>query len=237
MQWGLLALILWHGDWFCRPAFTSYIAFCSCKTSLVMWVAWYKARLYFVTNTGFRVVGLILMIAVFMEVFAAVFRPYSTLPKGTLLWFRIGFGFLLSLSTAAALCFPGHGSTSVVNTVMILNRSASIIFCGAFAFTALASYYFGIPWQQRTYGIGAGFLLFMSVDLFSSCLSAQYGSSVMNALDIVSMLGYSLALVTWLVYFTKPDVPPRAPSMEQLQRFQEALDYPTRKVESFRKTL
>jgi len=177
------------------------------------------------------------MIAVFLEVFAAVFRPYSTLPKGTLHWFRIGFGLLLSLSAAAALCFPGHGFTGFANRVMVLNRSASIVFCGAFAFTALISFYFGIPWQQRTYGIGVGFLLFMSVDLFSASLSAQYGSSVIYALNMVTMLGYSLALVAWLVYFTKPDVPPRALSMEQLQRFQEALDYPTRKVESFRKTL
>jgi len=237
MQWGLLALILWHGAWRHHPAFSAYIAFCTCKTSFLMWVAGYKAHLYFALNTSFKVIGLLLLIAVFVELFAAVFRPYSTLPKGTLYWFRVGFGFLILLSTAVAFFFPGNGTRDSMNTMMVLNRSASIIFCGAFGFTALASLYFGIPWPQRTYGIGTGFLLFMSVDLFSASLAAPYGANVRNALTIVTMLGYSLALITWIVYFTKKDSAPRTLSMEQLQLFQEALDDPRRKVESFRKTL
>jgi hypothetical protein len=175
--------------------------------------------------------------AVFVEVFTAVFHPYSTLPKGTLRWFRIAFGFLLVLGAVAVLYFPSAGPKDFTNTVIVLNRSASIIFSGAFGFTALASFYFGIPWQQRTYGIGTGFLLFMAVDLFAASLSAHYGPNVADALSTVTMLGYSLAVITWLLYFAKPEAPGRALSMEQLRDFQEALDYPTRKVESFRKTL
>ena len=235
LQWMLLVLILRKNCWQQHPAFTIYIAFCSCKTSLLIWVILFERHLYFSVNWGTRLVGLPLMIAVLVEVFAAVFRPYSTLPKGTLRWFRIAFALLILLTSAAAFFFPGPTPGSIINTVMVLNRSASIVFCGSFGVTALFSSYFGIPWQQRTYGTGVGFLLFMSVDLFVASLTPMYGHAVAVAVSNVSMLGYSLALITWLIYFFRPDIPFCTPTLEQLQRLQKALDYPVRKVESLRK--
>ncbi len=184
-------------------------------------------------NWGTRIVSVPLMLAVLVEVFAAVFRPYSTLPKGTLRWFRGVLASLILLTAAAALCFPGSAPGDWMNTVMVLNRSASIIFCGAFGFTALFSSYFGIPWQHRTYGIGVGFLLFMSVDIFTSSLSATYGYAISVALNAIIMLGYSLALTTWIIYFARPETPSRIPTLEQLKRLQKALDYTTEKAESY----
>ena len=233
LQWGLLALILRKNSWRQHPAFSIYIAFCSCKTSLLVWVVQFERPLYFSVNWGVRLVVLPLMIAVLIEVFAKVFRPYSTLPKGSLRWFRISLFLLILLTTAAVLCFPGPAPGNITNTVMVLNRSASIIFCGAFAFTALFSSYFGIPWQTRTYGIGVGFLLFMSVDLFTSSLGAMYGFATYVALNRVAMMSYSLALITWLIYFAKPDVRSHTATLEQLKRLQKALDYTEEKAESF----
>jgi hypothetical protein len=237
LQWGLLALLLRNNRWRQHPAFAIYIAFVSVKTSLLLWVVQFERPLYFSINWGTRLFVFPLMIAVLVEVFASVFRPYSTLPKGTLRWFRIAFASLILLTAAAALYFPGPTPGNVTNTVMLLNRSASIIFCGAFAFTALFSSYFGIPWQTRTYGIGVGFLLFMSVDLFTSSLGATYGYEMYLAIRLIAMLGYSLALITWLIYFTKPDIPSRTPTLEQLKRLKKALDYTEEKAESFRETL
>ena len=173
------------------------------------------------------------MIAVLIEVFARVFRPYTTLPKGTLRWFRLTFGALILLTTAAAVLFPGSDPGSIINTVMVMNRSASIIFSGAFGFTALFSSYFGIPWQTRTYGIGVGFLLFMAVDLFTASLGAIYGFGAYTSLNLVVMLGYTLALVTWIIYFAKPDKSSRTPTLEELKRLRRAVDYTSERAESF----
>ena len=234
LQWGLLTLIFLKKSWRQHPAFTVYIAFISCKTTTLIWIALFLRSRYFTVNWTSRLFGLPLLIAVLVEVFAAVFRPYSTLPKGSLRWFRVAFASLLLLSTAAAFCFPGATPGNLTNTVLVLNRSASIIFCGAFGFTALFSSYFGIPWNHRTYGIGVGFLLFMSVDLFTSSLAAMYGMELGLVIRALSMLSYTLALITWLIYFAKPDVPSRPPTVEQLRRLQKALDYSTKKVESTR---
>jgi hypothetical protein len=236
LQWGLLALVLRKDRWRQHPAFAIYVAFCAIKTSLLIWVTFVERPWYVSINWGTRLIGLPLMVAVLIEIFAAVFRPYSTLPKGTLRRFRIALGLLVLMTTAVALCFPGPTPGNTMNTVFLLNRSASIIFCGAFGFTALVSAYFGIPWQPRTYGIGVGFLLFMAVDLFTSSLSAMYGLQVHDALRIVSMLGYTLGLVTWVTYFTQADSPSRTPTLEQMRRLQKALDYSEKKMESFRGT-
>jgi len=237
LQWTLFARLLKKNCWQQHPAFAIYIAFCACKTSLLIWVTQFERPLYFSVNWGCRIIGLPLLIAVLVEIFAAVFRPYSTLPKGTLRWFRIAYTLLIILTAVVALTFPGATPGDVTNTIMVLNRSASIVFCGAFAFTALFSSYFGIPWQQRTYGIGVGFLLFMSVDLFISSLVAMYGFRAGLAMNNVSMLGYTLALFTWLIYFFRTDVPFRTPTLDELKRLQKALDYSERKAESFRDTL
>lgn len=236
LQWGLLAVVLSKNRWRQYPAFAIYVAFCCCKTSLLIWVVQFERPLYFSVNWGTRLVVLPLMIAVLIEVFAKVFRPYSTLPKGTVRWFKSAFLALVLLTAVAAVCFPGPSPWALTNIVMVLNRSASIIFCGAFGFTALFSSYFGIPWQTRTYGIGVGFLLFMSVDLFTASLGAVYGFSTYLALNLVVMLGYSLALITWLIYFAKPDISFCTPTLEQLRQLRKALDYTAEKAESFQQT-
>lgn len=232
LQWVLVAAVLRKNRWRQHLAFAIYIAFCACKTNLLMWLGLYRPSSYLYVNWGLRAVSLPLMIAVLIEVFAKVFQPYSTLPKGTLRWFKIALGVLVLLTACAAHYFPGSTPGNIVNAISVANRSVSIIFCGAFAFTALVSAYYGIPWQTRTYGIATGFLLFTSVDLFAASLMAAYGTLAASALGTVSMLGYSLALITWITYFAVPDVKVDTPTLEQVRRLQRALDYAPEKVES-----
>jgi hypothetical protein len=236
LQWALLARVVQKNRWRQHAAFAIYIAFCACKTSLLICISLYRPHLYFSLNWGARLITVPLLIAVLVEVFAAVFRPYSTLPPGTLRWFKIALGILVAATACAAIYYPGAAPGNVRNTVYLLNRSAAAIFCGAFAFTALVSSYFGIPWRTRTYGIGVGFLLYMSVDLFTSSLTAGYGEAAVRALVNVSLLSYTLGLITWLIYFFIPDVNGNNPTLEQMQRMQRALDSAGRKVECSEKT-
>ena len=148
------------------------------KRVSLIWVVQFERPLYFSVNWGTRLVVLPLMIAVLIEVFAEVFRPYSTFPKVPFAGSGSHSRPAVLLTAAACRVFSRPRSVGSINIVMVLNRSASIIFCGAFGFTALFSSYFGIPWQTRTYGIGVGFLLFMSVDLFTASLAAMYGHAI-----------------------------------------------------------
>ncbi len=234
-QWSLLGLVLWRKGWQRHFAFTVYIAFCAFKTTFLICLdqsPYYK--LYFQVNWGFRLVALPILVAVLLEVFASVFRPYSTLPKGTLRWFRGAIISLILLTTIAAVIFPGRSPKELANFVFLLNRSVAVIFCGVFSLTALMSSYFGIPWQTRTYGIGVGYLLFMAVDLCTSALMTIYGFQVSWVVRVVSMMSFTLALTTWIIYFCIPDTPSRKPTLEQARRLQKALDATHRKMESLR---
>jgi hypothetical protein len=73
----------------------------------------------------------------------------------------------------------------------------------------------------------------MTVDLFTSSLVTMYGHSIEAALYCIYMLSYTLALITWITYFAKADIPSRTPTLEQMRRLQKALDYSAKKVESF----
>ncbi len=234
LQWVLLAVVLWDNRWKKHIAFAIYIAFCAAKTTILIIVMLKWQFLYVSVNWGIRVFTLPILIAVFRELFAAVFRPYSTLPPGTLRWLRTAVGTLAVISACAAFFFPGSHPGDFLNTVLLLNRTVTLIFCGAFAFTALVSSYFGIPWQTRVYGIGVGFLLFTSVDIFVSSLSTGYGISVVHSLNLIAMLSFTLALITWLFYFSLPDVQSKKPTLEQMRRLQKALDYTSTKVDSYR---
>lgn len=234
LQWALLALILYKERWKNHLAFAVYIAFCAAKTTTLICVMRYWWPLYISVNWGLRVLTLPMLVAVLHEVFAAVFRPYSTLPAGTLRWYRTALIILVILSACAVVLFPGPHPGNFLNTIFLLNRTVTLMFCGAFAFTALVSSYFGIPWQTRVYGIGVGFMLFGSVDLFISSLAARYGSSTDKALGVIAMLSFTLALITWLIYFSLPDVQSKKPTLEQMRRLQKALDYTSSKVDSYR---
>lgn len=236
-QWLLCGVLLWRRIWRQHPAFLIYIAFNSLKSSLLMWISLHQPQRYFALNWGLRLVSLPVLIAVLLEVFAAVFRPYSTLPKGTFFWLRIALGSLLGATIAAAFFFHGPAPGTATNTLLVLNRSASVIFCGCFGFAALFSSYLGIPWNHRTYGIGVGFLLYLAVDLFISSLSAMYGTATLHRIGWASMLGYSLALITWLRYMFTADAASQTATLDELERLQKALDYPAAKAESFRKKL
>jgi hypothetical protein len=237
LQWTLLLVLLWRRIWRQHPAFLLYIAFNSVKSSALMWIYLHLPHRYFAVNWSMRLIALPVLIAVLLEVFAAVFHPYSTLPKGTIFWLRVALGSLLGLTIAAAYFFPGPAPGDLTNTVLILNRSASLIFCGCFGFAALFSSYLGIPWNHRTYGIGVGFLLFLSVDLIASILGARYGVPMARSIGWISMLGYTLALFTWLSYTFTPDTASQTATLDELQRLQKALDYPAAKAESFGKKL
>jgi hypothetical protein len=76
-------------------------------------------------------------------------------------------------------------------------------------------------------------MLFGSVDIFISSLLAGYGLSWDQPIRAISMLSFTLALITWLTYFSLPDVQSKKPTLEQMRRLQKALDYTGAKVDSF----
>lgn len=233
----LLVVLLWRRAWRQHPAFLSYIAFNSMKSGAMMWISFHMHQRYFAVNGILGVIGLPVMIAVFVEVFAGAFHPYSSLPKGTLFLLATALGSLVVLTVAAAFLFPGAAPGSFKNTIFVLERSASMIFCGAFAFVALFSSHLGIPWKHRTYGIGAGFMLFLPVYLIAHSLTAMYGFPSARSITWVSMVGYTLALIAWTYYVLPPDAALRSATPDELLRLQKALDYPAEKAESFEKKL
>lgn len=220
LQTGVLALVLWKRAWRQHPAFTVYIAYSCLQTPMLMWVSLMARPIYFRVDSVGRLIELPIMVAVLLEVSAAVFKPYSSLPRGALRWFMGCLGAVVLITLVLALFCPGASSNYWLNIIKVINRSAALVFCGAFGFIALFSSYFGIPWHYRTYGIGLGFLLFLSVDIVAASIAVMY-PAMNDVLLLVPMIAFSMAACTWLVYFAKPQTARVAPTWEQLYQLRE----------------
>ncbi|MFB3916075.1 MAG: hypothetical protein ACE14M_05065 [Terriglobales bacterium] len=220
LQTAVLALVLWKRAWRQHPAFTFYIAYSCLQTPVLMWASLAGWPVYVRAAVIGRLIELPIMIAVLLEVSAAVFKPYSTLPKGALRWFMGSLGAVVAITLALAVLYPAATSNESLRIVLVVNRSAALVFCGAFGFIALFSSYFGIPWHYRTYGIGLGFLLFLLVDIVAASVAVMY-PTMNEILLVVPMLAFTLAASTWLVYFAKPQTSRAAPTWEQLWQLRE----------------
>jgi hypothetical protein len=97
------------------------------------------------------------------------------------------------------------------------------VLCGIFGFIALFSSYFGIPWRHRAYGIGLGFLFYLSVDVAFTTIVAQYGQAAFSAIRWLDMVAFMLACVIWILYFAMSEAARPVPSLEQLHRIHAAL--------------
>jgi hypothetical protein len=190
----------------------------------MMWVLLLAPAKYPHINWVGTMIEFPIMVAVLLEVFASVFKPYSTLPKGTVKWFLISLGLIVLVTFGLAVGCPAAAAEKWVKVVRVLDRSAAILFCGGFAFTALFSSYFGIPWHRRIYGIGLGFLVYLVVDMCATTLAAMFGGAAGHFLPMAHMLGYSLTVILWLIHFAVPCKPRVRPTREEVWSLLKAVN-------------
>jgi len=58
-------------------------------------------------------------------------------------------------------------------------------------FLFLASFYFGLPWQDLRFGIGFGFGVFTSIELAAVAVRLHVGASVAAACSQINSAAYS----------------------------------------------
>jgi hypothetical protein len=223
METGLLGLLLWRSAYRRYPAFTVFVAFCVLRSTVLLWL-WYRAAWLCVpVKWGAYVPQLVILLMLVMEVFEAVFHPCDTLPRGTLTHFLEAVGSVAVVAVAFAICFPGAQPTAWLTFARAMDQATSWVLCGIFGFIALFSSYFGIPWRHRAYGIGLGFLFYLSVDVAFTTIVAHYGQAAFSAIRWVDMAAFMLACVIWTVYFAMSETPRPVPTVEQLHRVRAAL--------------
>lgn len=175
--------------------------------------------LYWVSNA----ISVALGFAVIHEIFVDVFRPFHTLRDlGTVLFKWAGLVMLLvagvvSVSTRSSNLAPW------AQAIVTAQRCVRIIQVGMVLFLLFFARYVGVSRRQKSFGLALGFGGFAVVELvlIASWVGDHLGTTSMN---IINMLAYNAALVTWLTYaWMKSPVRETSATMLQPQRWEESL--------------
>lgn len=206
------------------PAFTVQRVSTEIQHLVLFYVASYHPSLYLTGRWCAYPLDLVTMIALVLEVFYRLFHPVSTLPKHTISHFMQATIALILLAVGFTIRFPGAQPTAWMTFARAMDQVVTWVLCGIFAFIGIFAKYFGIPWRHRVYGIAAGYLLYLSVDVAVATVVAQYHLPPFSLILRLEMVSYVLACLIWAYYFAKPEEPRLLTNMEQMKKIRALVD-------------
>jgi hypothetical protein len=223
IQAALFAVLLWRRAHRSYPSFTLFIGFCVVRSTVQLGLTFVAPALRNTVQWGAYVPQFIILVMLVFEVFHVVFHPYDTLPEGTLTHFLEAVFAVAVTAIAVAVRYPGTQPTAWLTFARAMDQVTAWVLCAVFGFIALFSKYFGIPWRHRVYGIGLGFLFYLSVDMVVTTIVAHYGTMAIRPIWWLDMVAFILSCIIWAIYFAAAEISRPVPSMEQLQQIRTAL--------------
>lgn len=200
------------------PCFSLFIGYCLVRSLVLFALACYqRSETYFYVYYAGILFEAAIMASVCGEVTKKVFHPWYSIPLSSKRLFTYTFVVFLLFSCVAVGLAPDH-PVAVMALGRGIERGITIITFGWFSCLALLSTYLRLPWRRHSYGIGAGFILNLSVQSVTLTMISGYGWVVGSALRYVLMFGFLLAEIAWLTYFWNPEPDLRIVTKTELER-------------------
>jgi hypothetical protein len=209
-----------------KKAYREYPAFSTCRAVglaenlMFLYFASYHSSLYQKVQWTTYPLGVVTVVVLVWEVFYILFHPFSSLPKQTISHFIQAVFAICLVSILFAIRFPGAQPTLWMTFARATDQVVTWVLCGVFGFIAIFARYFGIPWRHRVFGIAAGYLLYLGVDVAVTTAIVQFHIPPYSRVGMLSMFAYLLACLIWAYYFAKPEEPRLLPNLEQLEKLQ-----------------
>lgn len=222
---GLMLVLFWRKAWQTNAAFTAFIVFCVLRSCLLFCAGpvMQSSRGYFLIWWAAYVPQSVLLIALVLEVIQIVFRPYEALPRGTLGNFAMAVFALLLLTVSMTLRFPGIQATEWMTFLRAMDQGVSWALLGVFSLIAGFASLLGIPWNHRVYGVVAGFLFYLSVDVAVVTMTAHSEIALHHYIGPLDMLAFLFAASGWTYCFARAEVPRSVPKLEEVQKIAAVL--------------
>lgn len=164
-------------------------------------------------------------LAVMLEIFREIFKPYEALRHLSTVLFRWTLAVLVVVSLVTALSAGNGKIVDVISkSFLMFDRGLQILQCGVVLFLLLSYKHLGISFRHRVFGIAVGFGLYASFDLMLLCIWPWAPARVLSVAGAVTnasaMVGYGI----WLAYFYMPQ-PDRllSDAMPESRRWEYAL--------------
>ncbi len=162
---------------------------------------------------------------VLQEIFQHIFRPYESLRTFGSTLFRWSTLVLLMVGAIMALTSAPTTHSPITNYILTIDRSVQLMQCGLVLFMYLFARQLGLTQAHRIFGITIGFGLRASMHLISITLHSKIPSAtLMDVLNVASLLMYLVSVITWTVYMWRPEPERRRASvLEQTESWNYAL--------------
>lgn len=196
----LFGLLLWRKAWQHHGAFLGYTGFCTSANILEFIFAHYSPGAYYKAFLPISTAGTLLQLLVAASLIRAAFRPPSAIRPRVVL-------FCLALAGAVAACVAFCVGESN-HSLLVFDRSATLLLAAVFASIVLFSFKLGIYWRSREHGICLGFLISIGCDSIRSVLTSVLGDRwAIFSFNYFLMASYLLTIFVWGAYFIAPDTP------------------------------
>ncbi len=219
----LLVILIARGALKSYPAFSTFVGFCVLRSFSLFYVSRQIPGLYQAVKWAAYVPQFAILIAVVLEVLYLLFHPFEALPAKTMFHFVQAAGTVALVAVLFAIMHPGAQPSAWMTFARAMDQTVSWVLCSIFILVALFAKYFGIPWRHRVYGIGLGFLLYLSADVAVTTAVAQLRLPPFSAVWLLDMLAFFIACIIWIYYFSGREVTRSVPTYEQIQRLRSVL--------------
>jgi hypothetical protein len=193
------------------PLFLIYVAFQLLRSAalIVTHVLMLQHRLsyahYFYLYWDTEAVSIVLSLLVVYGIYRKIFDNYDALKQVVSVVLAGTAVVLLLAAVLTAAMAPGADAPGIVKVVLLMERSARVLQCGLLAMLFALVLYFGLPWQNRLFGVALGFGVYSCLQLIASSLRSVVGETFADAYSQAQSAAYGIGVMIWFGYLVAPD--------------------------------
>ena len=200
-QLGVLIVMVRRGLHRDYPYFFNYTVF-QVLNEPVLYLIYTRSYSFYFYAYYFNIALCVLIsFAVLQEIFKDAFRPYEALRDLSVILFRWSALVVLLVGVMWAIN-TAHKSENgtVIDAILLAERSVRMMQCGLVFFLLLFSEYLGISRRSLLFGISLGLGLFAAVNMLVATGMTHHGILSHATLRHINSAAYLMAVVLWLVY-------------------------------------
>jgi hypothetical protein len=200
LQIAIASVMLWRGLAGAFPLFLAYTVLVPARDLILLLFPYPGNRYSFIFWWG-DAVAILLSLGVIFEVLWQVFQPYPFLR----FVFKL-FWIAAAVATASALALlrtGPRGGDRVLESIILMERSARVLQLGLLIFLISFMSRLGLTWYHYAVGVAAGFGIYSALDLALLEFRGLVHSVSDTTFALLSSGAYNLAVVIWAFYFLK----------------------------------
>ncbi len=162
-------------------------------------------HIYFYVYWVSAAIGAMLEFAVIYEIFDNAFRSFAALRDFSRVIFQWAGLLLIMVATVMAITSASGNVNRVTLGILAVERGVLLIQGGLLLFLLMYSSRLGMTWQHHGFGIALGLGFNASAHLILNSLRAHLGPGWNPTFNLLLIICYNLAVVTWVAYMFSPE--------------------------------